>query len=176
MAHHGCALGAAGPVAAGAILTGRESAAFRGGAGQHVVAVRRKSDARDELAALAQRIVETQLIVVAVQIVDTGRNRLAFEILPRAVADAVACIDRRLAVRLLGAQLSAPRFSAGAVTLCQRLAILVGAFDAAKLGALAGSGSGHEERHIGRLRQLWWRRRRLLRKDCRRYAHWSVPQ
>src|SRR5258705_13801571 len=43
VADHGRALGAAGPVAAGAILTGRESAAFRGRAGQDVVTVRSKA-------------------------------------------------------------------------------------------------------------------------------------
>src|SRR5436190_19747706 len=98
MTHHGRALGAAGPVAAGAILAGRKCAALLGRAGQHVVAIRCETNAWNELAALAQRIVEAQFIVVAVQIVDTGREHLPFEILPWAVADTVARIDRRLAV------------------------------------------------------------------------------
>src|SRR6185312_6985283 len=170
MAHHGRALGAACPVAAGAIFAGRERAALRGGAGQHVVTIRREAHARNELAALAQRVVKAQFIVVAVQIVKTGRDDLAFEILPRAVADAVACIDRRLPGSLLGTQIGAPSFPSGAETLRQRLAMLVGAFDAAQIGALAEPGAGDEERHTGRLRQWWWRRRRLLCIDSRRYA------
>src|SRR4029077_834512 len=64
----------------------------------------------------------------------------------------------------------APSFPSGAVTLRQRLAMLVGAFDAAQIGALAEPGAGDEERHTGRLRQWWWRRRRLLCIDSRRYA------
>ena len=86
MAHHGRALGAARPVAAGAIFAGRERAALRGGAGQHVVTIWREAHARNDLAVLAQRRVEAQFIVVAVQIVNTGRDDLAFEILPRAIA------------------------------------------------------------------------------------------
>ena len=58
-------------------------------------------------------------------------------------------------------RIGAPSFPSGAVTLRQHLAMLVGAFDAAQIGALAGPGAGDEERHIGRLRQLWWRRRLL---------------
>ena len=54
MAHHGRALGAARPVAAGAILVGRERAALGGGAGQRVVTIRREANARNDLAALAQ--------------------------------------------------------------------------------------------------------------------------
>ena len=53
------------------------------------------------------------------QIVDTGREDLVFEILPRAVADAVACINRRLTGSLLDAQIGAPSFPSGAVTLRQ---------------------------------------------------------
>ena len=63
-----------------------------------------------DLAALAQRAVEAKLVVVAVQLVETGRDGLTLEILPRAVADAVACVDRRLASGLLGAQICAPGF------------------------------------------------------------------
>src|SRR4051812_40638988 len=117
MAQHGRALGAARPVAAGAVLAGWERATLRGGAGQHVVTVRREARARNELAALAHRTVEAEFIVVAVQIIDTGGDDLALEILPRPVADTVACIDCRFAVSLLGAQIGVPRFRSGAVTL-----------------------------------------------------------
>src|SRR2546430_1363176 len=55
----------------------------------------------------------------------------------------------------------APGFSSRAMTLRQLLAIPVGAFKPAEIGALAGPGAGDKERHIWRLRQLW---RRLLRR------------
>src|SRR5262249_19706217 len=97
MADHGRALGAARPVLAGAILGGRERAAFRGRAGQHVVTVRCEAHARDGEAALADRVVEAELVVVAVQIVDAGCNDRAFEVLPRTFADAVTGVDGRLA-------------------------------------------------------------------------------
>ena len=154
MAHHGRTLGAARPVAAGAIFAGRERAALRGGAGQHVVTIWREAHARNDLAALAQRRVEAQFIVVAVQIVNIGRDDLAFEILPRAIADAVACIDRRLTASLLGAQIGAPSFPSGAVTLRQHLAILVGAFDAAQIGPLAGPDAGGGQLTDGRFGSL----------------------
>src|SRR4051812_47534848 len=157
MAHHGRALSAARPVAAGAVLRGRQRAPLGGGARQYVVTIGRETHARNDLAALAQRGVESELVVVTVQIVDSGRDHLAFEILPRSVTDAVARIDRRLAVCLLGAQISAPGFASSAVTLRQHLAMLVSAFDPADIGALARPGAGDEKRHIRRLRQLRWR-------------------
>ena len=106
--------------------------------------VRREADTGDDLAALAQRRVEAELVVVAVQIVDVCRDDFAFEILPRTLADAVARIDGRLAVGLLGAEVGAPGLPSRAVALRQRLAVLVGSFDAAEVGALAGPGAGDE--------------------------------
>jgi hypothetical protein len=73
-----------------------------------------------------------------VQIVDVLSDDFALEILPRAVANAVTRIDGRLAVGSLGAQIGAPDFSSCAVALCQLLTMLVGAFKAAEIGALAG--------------------------------------
>src|SRR4051812_29208898 len=93
MAEHGGALGAARPVLAGAILGGRERPAFRCRARQRVVPIRREADTGDDEATLAHRVVEAELVVVAVQIVDAGRDDRALEVLPRAVADAVARID-----------------------------------------------------------------------------------
>src|SRR5689334_1384107 len=162
MADHGGALGAARPVLAGAILGSRERPAFRRRARQHVVTVRREADAGNDQAALTQRVVEAELVVVAMQIVEARCDDLALEVLPWAVADPVACIDRRLACGLLGAEIGPPGFSASAVTLGQRLAILVGTLDAAEIGALAGSVAGDEERHVRRLWQLRRCRRLLL--------------
>ena len=84
-------------------------------AGQHVVTVRREADAGDDVAALGERVVEAELVVVAVQIVEAGRDDRALEVLPRAVADAVARVDRGLAVGGLGAEIGAPGLAARAV-------------------------------------------------------------
>jgi len=43
------------------------------------------------------------------------------------------------------------------MTLRQLLTILVGTFNAAEIGALAGPHAGDKERHVRRLRQLWRR-------------------
>src|SRR4051794_16369331 len=101
MTEHSRALGAARPVLAGAIFGGRERAAFLGRAGQHVVAVWREANARNDEAALGDRVLCVELIVVAVQIVNAGRDNRALEVLPRTIADAVAGVDRWLAGGLL---------------------------------------------------------------------------
>src|SRR5262249_46395890 len=75
------------------------------------------------------------------------------EVLPGALADAVAGIDRGLAARLLGAQVSPPRLAAGAGGLRQGLALAIRALEAAEIRALAGSRAGDEEGHVGRLRR-----------------------
>src|SRR5262244_2316823 len=159
MADHGRALGAARPVATGAILAGRKSPAFRRRAGQDVVTVRCKAHARNDLAPLSQRRVHAKLVIVAVQIVDGLSDDFALEILPRTTANAVTRIDGRLSVGRLGAQIGAPGFSSRAMTLRQLLTILVGTFKAAEIGAFAEPHAGDKERHVRRLRQLW---RRLL--------------
>ena len=75
--------------------------------------VRRKSHARNNEAAFGQRSVHSEFVVVAVQIVDVLSDDFTLEILPRTVADAVACIDRRLPVDCLGAQIGMPGFTSG---------------------------------------------------------------
>ena len=116
--------------------------------------VRCKANARDDLAPLGQRRVHAKLAIVAVQIVNVLSDDFALEILPGAVANAVTRIDSGLAVGSLGAQIGAPGLSSRAVALCQLLTMLVGAFKAAEIGALARPGGGDKERHVRRLRQL----------------------
>ena len=53
---------------------GREGLAVRGRAGQRVVIVRRIADAGNVVPALGQRVLHAQLVVVAVQVVDAGRD------------------------------------------------------------------------------------------------------
>src|SRR4029453_15774551 len=112
MADHRRALGAAGPIAACPVLAGRESFAVRLRAGQDVVVVRRVADAGNDGAALGQRRLHAELVVVAVKIVDVLRNDLPFEILPGAASDTIAGVDGLRAVGGLGAQVGAPGLAA----------------------------------------------------------------
>jgi hypothetical protein len=52
----------------------------------------------------------------------------------------------------LGAEIGVPGLAAGAGGLGELLAMPVGAFEAAEIGAFAGTGAGDEERHTGLLR------------------------
>src|SRR3981189_1165987 len=102
-----CALHAAGPVVAGLILAGRKGAAGRGRAGQGVMAVRGVAAAVDYLALVGQRSLLGQ-IVGAVQPVEILCDGNSLGVLPGSTADAIARIDRRLAVRSLGAGVGVP--------------------------------------------------------------------
>src|SRR5262245_66685789 len=102
VADHRRALGAAGPIAAGPVLAGRESFAVRLRAGQDVVIVRRVADAGDHGAALGLRYLHAELVAVAVKIVDVLRNDLPFELLPGAASDTIAAVDGLGAVGRLG--------------------------------------------------------------------------
>src|SRR5262245_4033258 len=130
MADHRRPLGAARPVPAGSILTGREGVAIRLRPGQHVVAIGCEANSRNDLASFAQRDLEAELVVVAVKIIDALCDDLAFEVLPGPFADAISRVDGRLAVRRLGAQIGAPGLGAGAVALRQLLTVAIGALDA----------------------------------------------
>src|SRR5262245_44675080 len=149
MTDHGRAGGALGPVAAGAVVAGRERAAVRLRAGQDVVPVRRVAAAVDHLAFFIERALLGELVVGAVQIVDVLRDRLALGVLPGAASDPVAGVDGTVALR---AQIGAPGLAAGACHLRQLLAVPIGAIEAAEIGALAGAGAGDEEAHVGLLR------------------------
>src|SRR5262249_6236549 len=143
------ALSALGPVAAGAILAGREGAPVGLRPGQDVVAIGVVAAAIDHLALLAQRALLGELVVGAVQVVDVLRDHLAFGVAPRTAADAVARIDGRAALR---AEIGMPGVAAGAGALGQLLAMAVGALDAAQIAALAHTVAGDEERHVVLLR------------------------
>jgi hypothetical protein len=101
------------------------------------VPVRAVAAAVDRLALL----IEPGLLVdlaVGVQVVDATRDLLAFRVLPRAFADSIAGID------LVGAEIRPPLALAGARGLGERLAMPVGALQAAEIRAPAGPGAGDE--------------------------------
>ena len=126
VAEHGGADGAARPITAGHVVTSRERIAVGLEAREDVVHVWFVAARVDGLAFLAEPGFLVDLIVVAVQIVDIFRDDDAFGVLPRALADSVAGVNRGLAVGSAGAQISAPGVVAGSGCLRQRLAMLVG--------------------------------------------------
>src|SRR5262249_20817488 len=135
-------------VSARAIVAGRERAAVGLGAGEDVVYVRGTAAAVDLLALLRQRRVLGE-VVLAVELGHVLRDDDALGVLPGPAPDAVARVDRAGPLR---AQVRVPRFAARARRLRERLTGLVGAGEAAEVGALARAGACQEEAHVGRLR------------------------
>ena len=125
MADDRAALGAAGPVAAGLVVARREGTAVRHRAGQRVMLVRGVAAAVDDVAFLGQRGLLGQ-VVGGVQFVEILGDDNPLGVLPRPLADAVAGVDRRLAVGRLGAEIGVPGMGAGAGRLGQLLALPVG--------------------------------------------------
>src|SRR5262249_20520974 len=72
--------------------------------------------------------------------------------LPRPLADAVACVHRRLTVGRLGREVGAPGLRARAGRLRQRLAMIVGASEPAEIAAIADAVTGQKEGGVGGLR------------------------
>src|SRR6185312_5063500 len=87
---------------------------------------------------------------------DIPGDHHALDVLPWSLADAVARIDGGLAVGGLRREIGVPDLG-GAKTrrLRQRLAVVVGAGDAAEIAAIADATAGQEERGIGGLRRSW---------------------
>src|SRR5688572_13722905 len=151
------------PVVAGVVRTVGIRPAVGRRTGQDVVLVRLVADAVDELALLrqrellAERVADARLLDgVAVQHAGVGRDHLAAEVVPRPVADAVACAD---GARALRAEVRAPHGVALSRGLRERLAVRVGAGEPAEIRAVALAHAGHKERHrlllLGRGRTRW---------------------
>src|SRR5499427_5592935 len=148
MADHRRALAALGPVAAGAILAGRERGTVRLRARQDVVRVRRVAAPVDGVALLGERGLLVD-VVRAVKLGEVLGDDDAFGVLPGPCADAVARVDGAGALR---AQIRFPGLGARARRRPEQLAELVGAREPAEIGALAGALAGDEEADFRLLR------------------------
>jgi hypothetical protein len=142
------AIRAARPVVAGQALSFRKRGAVELRAGHQVVFVRRIAAAVHDLAFFGDRVFLAQLVVVAVEIGDAVGDLHALRVEPRAGADAVFGVDAGLAGRRRGAEIRAPRAAARAGGGRERLAILVGAFKPAEIGALTRIGARDEEAQL----------------------------
>jgi hypothetical protein len=84
---------------------------------------------------------------VAVQLGLVLRDKAAFGVVPGAVANAIACVNRRLTGMGLGTQVGAPRAVAAAGGRGQCGAVRVGAGQTAQIPASADAHARHEESH-----------------------------
>src|SRR5262245_36418645 len=133
MADHGRALCAACPVLASAVVAAGKGGAVRLRARQYVVAVWRVAATVDHLALLGKRGLLGEIVAGAVQVGNVLGNDGALGVLPRPFADAVLCIDSGLAVGRLRREIGAPGLCACASGLRQRLAVSIGAGNAAEI-------------------------------------------
>src|SRR5262249_30239284 len=138
---------------AGTVVAGGKGGAVRLRSRQHVVTVRRVANAVDHLALLGKRGLLGEVVACAVQVSDVLGNDDAFRVLPGPLADAVLRVHRRLAVGRLRRKIGAPGFRPRPRGLRQRLAMTVGAGNAAEIAALARAVAGQEEAGAGGLRR-----------------------
>src|SRR5215472_9382973 len=151
MADNRRAFGPARPVVAGLVLARRRRLAVEQRAGQRVVSVGRIAAAIDDVALLGGRRLLAK-VVRGVHLVDIAGDHHPLGIAPWTGADAVARIDRRLAVRLLRAEIGAPSMASRADRFGELLAMLVRTVEPAKIAAMAEPHAGHEEGHVVLLR------------------------
>src|SRR4051794_13856905 len=121
MPDHRRALRAARPVAAGPVLPRRGGPALGLGAGQRGMLVGGITAPVYHVALLGQRGLLCQ-IVAAVQLIDVLGDNDAFAVLPGAIPDAIARIDRCLPVCRLSAEIGVPGTGPRARRLRQLLA------------------------------------------------------
>src|SRR5260221_1851944 len=133
MPDHRRALRRTRPVLAGAVVAGGKRRAVRLRSRQHVMPGRRVAETVDDIALLGERGLFGEAIA-AVQFCDVLGDDGTLGVLPRTLADAIACVHRGLTVGGLGREVGTPGFgSTGARSLRQRLAIIVGAGETAKV-------------------------------------------
>src|SRR6185295_3934874 len=133
VADHRGALAALRPVAARRVDIARDRGAVGLRAGQDVVHVRRVAAAVDDVAALGERSLLSE-VVVAVQLSHVVGDDDALGVAPRAGADAVARVDGRAAGARLRAEVGAPDAVARAGSGGERRAQAIGAGEAAEVG------------------------------------------
>src|SRR5262245_51632528 len=105
---------ALGPVAAGHVLVGRRSTAFRGRPGKHVMLVADESHSGNPPAVLGQAGLAVDPAGRRMQVVDILRDLDAKGVHPGTLADPVARVDRLGAADGLDAEIGTPGLATGA--------------------------------------------------------------
>jgi hypothetical protein len=114
--------------------------------------VDRVETARDQAARFGDVRIRRKLVVGRVQVLDAGGDDHALGIRPGALADAILGIHGSGAIDGLSAEIGAPGLAACTCLGGQCLAVTVGPFEAAIVGALWPADAGDEECHVGKLR------------------------
>src|SRR5439155_9308639 len=130
------AFAALGPVAAGGVAARGREAPVGIRARQDVVLVRRIAAALDHLALLGQGGLLVDIVVLGVQVAQALRHHHALGVAPRAFPDARARVYALVASRQCRAQVGAPVRVLGARGFGERVAMRIGAFEAAEIGAV----------------------------------------
>src|SRR5439155_4634830 len=154
MADRGTAIGTgASPVSASCLdrVTGGYCAVELR-AGQDIVTVGSVASSVDDFAFFSERRLLTELVFVTVQIGHVVRYTDAFGVVPRALANAVSGIDRRLTIGSDCAEIGAPGMVAGPRSCGQIVAMPVGSGHPPEIRSIARTLAGDEESH-GVLRQ-----------------------
>src|SRR5207302_1247993 len=106
-------------------ITGRCGAVHLGPR-QNIVPVGIVTPSVDYLAFLTERGLLAELVFVTVEIGHVFRHTFAFGVVPGALANTVARIDRRLTIGSGGAQIGVPGTVGGSRSGGQSLAVLIG--------------------------------------------------
>src|SRR5262249_8943198 len=142
------AVAALGPVAAAGVAARRGIHAHWTRAGQQVVLVRGVAAPLHRLAFLGEGGVLVDLGLGRMQVAEVVRDHYALRVAPGALPDAVARVDTGRTLGLGRAEIGVPVGELRARRLGERIAVLVGAFQAAEVAALATAFACHEEGHL----------------------------
>ena len=132
MSDHRCALSAASPIAARPVLARRKCPSIRLRTSENVVTIGRVANTRNYGAPFGQRSLHAEFVVVAVKVIHALRNDIGFEVLPRAMSNAIAGVNGLCACCSLGAEIRTPSLATRTHRLRQCLAMAVRALNAAE--------------------------------------------
>jgi hypothetical protein len=130
----------------------RERLAVWQGASQDIVHIGGVTPAVDGLAFLVQRCSLSDIIIVAVEILNIARDDHSSSVPPRTRPDTVPGVDGGLIVGLTGAEVGVPCSVPSADRLRQHLAVAISTREAAQISSLTGANTRDEKGHGALLR------------------------
>ena len=147
MSHGRSASGVAGPILTRRVGGVGRHPSIETCASQNVVCVGRVTATVHHRALLSEAVVLGQFVVVAVQVINTGRDDDTLRVDPRSLADTIARADGlNIALRLL-TQVSVPRLARHTGRFSEALTVTIGTGQSTKLGAVAAANTGNEKTH-----------------------------
>src|SRR5215470_2041183 len=138
------AIRACRPIAAGYVLSSRNSRAILLSAGKHVVLVGSVTAAINNHAFLVESRLFVDLVLFAVQVRQIRCDLHTFRIEPRAVTNPVLSVDP---TRALSRKVGAPRLAACANGLGKALTVAISALKSTKITTFSEPDTGDEKTH-----------------------------